>query len=341
MAYTVLITGASGLLGRAILECFQGDQRFRAVGVAFSRRGPGIVNADLRDAETVNKLVDETKPHFIIHAAAERRPDVVERDMAMSERINVEAVWHLGRAASRVGSGFIYISTDYLWDGTAAPYKEDAKPCPLNAYGVTKLRGEYAALAAHAEAIVLRVPVLFGPTADLKESAVTMFAHMILDTSKTHVSNAILNRVACSRNVYDNVSLMQTVDDWQIRVPTFTPDIAQTLCNIVTAKMTVSSPQIAGVYHYSSSDRFTRWGLVQQFAALIRGSADGVPTSIAHISHSATPLPGAPRPFDCMLDCSKLVALGLAAPCTPFSVAASSVLQGAGVALALSTKSTS
>lgn len=191
MAQVVLVTGATGLLGRAICRRFERDPRFRVVGTAFSRSGDGLVRIDLRDANAIDMLVNDLKPSFVIHAAAERRPDVVEKDIAGSERINVESVWALGRAASRVGAGFLQISTDYLWDGTAAPYKEDAKPCPLNAYGLTKLRGEYAALAAHAEAIVLRIPVLYGPTGDLKESAVTMFGQMVLDTSKGHVREEV------------------------------------------------------------------------------------------------------------------------------------------------------
>ena len=197
MAQVILVTGASGLLGRAICRRFESDPHFRVVGTGFSRSGDGrLVHIDLRDAGAIDTLINDLKPSFVIHAAAERRPDVVEKDIAGSERINVESVWALGRAASRVGAGFLQISTDYLWDGTAAPYKEDAKPCPLNAYGLTKLRGEYAALAAHAEAIVLRIPVLYGPTCDLKESAVTMFGQMVLDTSKTHVSEVPVPREA-------------------------------------------------------------------------------------------------------------------------------------------------
>ena len=188
MPQTIIVTGASGLLGRAIFTRFQRDPRFCVIGICHSRTGPGLMQLDLRDGDLINKMVEDLKPSLIIHAAAERRPDVVEKDVSGADLINVEAVWFLGRASSRVGAEFIQISTDYLWDGTEAPYSEDAKPCPLNAYGRSKLRGEYAALASHAEATVLRVPVLFGPTTDLMESAVSMFAGFVADTSKKHVS---------------------------------------------------------------------------------------------------------------------------------------------------------
>ena len=116
------------------------------------------------------------------------------------------------------------------------------------------------------------------------------------------------------------------MDDWQIRVPTFTPDIANTLFNIAIAKLdhTLPKEQLAGIFHYSSADRFTRWGLVQEFSKIMRS-----PATIEHISFSTGPLPGAPRPYDCTLDCSKLKSLGLAAPCTPFAEAAQRVLESA------------
>jgi len=113
------------------------------------------------------------RPAVVVHAAAERRPDVCERDPAAAEALNVDAVWTLARACARQGAAFLHISTDYLFDGTAAPYREDAAFSPLNAYGAQKARGELAARAAHPGACVLRVPVLFGPTDDLSESAVT------------------------------------------------------------------------------------------------------------------------------------------------------------------------
>ena len=107
MSQTIIITGASGLLGRAIHARFASDPRFRVVGTAHSRTGPGYVGVDLRDTAAIDKLVDELKPSFIIHAAAERRPDAVEKDIPGSERLNIDAVWHIGRAAARVGSGFV------------------------------------------------------------------------------------------------------------------------------------------------------------------------------------------------------------------------------------------
>lgn len=242
--------------------------------------------------------VHELKPYLIIHAAAERRPDVCEADDAGSEALNVEAVWYLGRAAARVGSRFIHISTDYVFDGTKPPYTEGDATNPLNAYGRQKLRGEFAALAAHPAPAILRIPVLFGPTNDLSESAITFFVGVVRDASKP-----------------------VTLDDWQIRVPTFTPDIAQTLVRMANAMVdgSVPSEALRGIFHYSSNDTATRLGIARQIGDIL-----GLPTS--HITGSAEPPPGAPRPKHVKLEGSRLTDYGLAHPPTPFKDALLSIL---------------
>lgn len=305
----VLVTGASGLLGRAVRAAFAAAPGWVVVGAGHSRVGgdTGLVPSDLRTPGGCAALVEAHAPDVVVHAAAERRPDVCERDAAASEVLNVEAVWALARAAAARGAAFVQVSTDYLWDGEAAPYREGDAASPPNEYGRQKLRGEHAALAAHPNAIILRVPVLYGPTTDLAESAVTMFAAVVLAADKP-----------------------ATVDDWQIRVPTLTTDVGATLVNVAAAAVAAAAggpaggqTAVRGVYHYSSTERYTRWGLVQDFGRLLGRST-------AHVTRLDGPPPGAPRPRDCQLCCDKLAAAGLAAPCTPFGEGAAAVLRGAG-----------
>lgn len=213
--------------------------------------------------------------------------------------VPVDAVWHLARRANAAGAHFLQISTDYVFDGTSPPYTEDSPPRPLSAYGRLKLRGEYAALAAHGRAVVLRVPVLYGPSSDVAESAITAFARNVAAAE------------AC------------TLDDWQIRVPTYTPDVAATVANILTAQLRGDVPGLAhgGIFHYSSPDKFTRYSVAVAIGRLLGKGTE-------HIASDPSPPPGAPRPRDAFLDSSKLAALGLAAPCTPFAVGMSDTLAG-------------
>lgn len=295
----VLITGASGLLGRELLAAFAATPDFAATGAAFSRATGGLVKLDLRDDAAIAATVAALRPRVVVHAAAERRPDVCEADAAAAEALNVHAVYALARAAAAAGAFFVYISTDYLFDGSAAPYAETAPLSPLNAYGEQKARGEAAAAAGHPAPFVLRVPVLYGPTRDLRESAVTAFAAVVRDGKPA------------------------AVDDWQIRVPTRTTDIAATVVNVARAAVAGGgAPALAGVFHYSSKERVTRYGLVHLFGELL-----GLPT--AHVARLEGAPPGARRPYDCMLDTRKLDATGLAAPHASFRDAVAEVLRGA------------
>lgn len=298
MAAPVLITGASGLLGRAVLAAFSSSSDFAPTGVAFSRARDGLLALDLTDADAIARALAAAPPRIVIHCAAERRPDTCETDTQRAEAINVHAVYALARAADACGAAFVQISTDYLFDGTAAPYAETAALSPLNAYGAQKVRGEYAALAAHSRACVLRVPVLYGPTDDLRESAVTAFAAVVREASKP-----------------------ATIDDWQIRVPTLTTDIAATLVNMARAAL-ADADAIRGVWHYSSAERFTRFGLVRLF-----GELEQLP--IDHVTRLDGMPPGARRPYDCQLDCRKLEATGWAAPHADFRAAVVGILKAA------------
>jgi len=123
-------------------------------------------------------------------------------------------------------------------------------------------------------------------------------------------------------------------------VPTYTPDIAQTLANVCKAMLHNAAAaaaagaatdaaasaaalseqeKLGGIFHYSSDDCLTRYSIATAIAEVL-----GVPH--AHITSDAAPPPGAPRPKDAKLDCSKLKALGLAHECTPFKAAMAEVL---------------
>ncbi|KAK7060693.1 hypothetical protein SK128_017193 [Halocaridina rubra] len=142
----VMITGASGLLGRAVMKVFA-QEKWNIIGLAYSRVGPGLVQCDITNTDAVRALVEKEKPTFIIHAAAERAPDAVENKYDETRRLNVASSGHLAAIAKSSGSRLIYISTDYVFDGSSPPYKITDTPNPLNKYGQTKFDGEKAVMA--------------------------------------------------------------------------------------------------------------------------------------------------------------------------------------------------
>jgi S-adenosylmethionine synthetase len=87
----VLITGATGLLGRSMMRAFEGCE---VLGLGFTRADPAqhIVKCDLRDAAAFQKIVEDFKPFVIVHCAAERRPDVCAEKPELARELNVEYV---------------------------------------------------------------------------------------------------------------------------------------------------------------------------------------------------------------------------------------------------------
>ncbi|KAG9104408.1 hypothetical protein FRC06_002643 [Ceratobasidium sp. 370] len=165
MTTKVLITGASGVLGSAVYNAFQAaSDRFEVKGTAHTRPSGNIEAIDLCDKDAVSNLVQKFKPGWVIHCAAERRPDVAAKNPQAARELNGIVPATFAQLSVDYGFTLIYISTDYVFDGTSPPYAVNAKPNPLNLYGETKLAGEIAILSGYdgkpGQRVVLRVPVL-------------------------------------------------------------------------------------------------------------------------------------------------------------------------------------
>jgi len=181
----LIVTGATGLLGRELLQTFKKSFLINVQGWGFSRAdGKDVLRVDITSNEDVTRALESFSPHVVIHAAAERRPDVVEKDPEAARKLNVGATRFLAQECARRKVKMIYISTDYVFDGTSPPYSESSLPNPLNSYGELKLAGEEATRAAAENHAVLRIPILFGQVEKLEESAVTVLLKALLDPSK-------------------------------------------------------------------------------------------------------------------------------------------------------------
>ncbi|XP_010000352.1 PREDICTED: methionine adenosyltransferase 2 subunit beta [Chaetura pelagica] len=281
----VLITGATGLLGRAVFKEFK-ENNWNAVGCGFRRAQPRFEQINLLDCIAVHDIIHDFQPHVIVHCAAERRPDVVESQPDAASQLNVAASGNLAKEAAGVGAFLIYISTDYVFDGTSPPYKETDVPNPLNLYGKTKLEGEKAVLENNEDAAVLRIPVLYGEVERLEESAVTVMF------DKVQFSNKSAN-----------------MDHWQQRFPTNVKDVA-TVCRQLAEKRMLD-PSVRGTFHWSGNEQMTKYEMACAIA-----DAFNLPSS--HLRPiTDCPVVGALRPRNAQLDCSKLEMLGIGQR-TPF-----------------------
>ena len=276
----VLVTGASGLLGRAVAKVLR-EEGHTVVGTALSRVKEGMVKLDLEDAKDIAGVVASEKAPVIVHCAAERRPDECEGDPARTNRINAVAVQSLGEAAKKAGSWVIYISTDYVFDGTCPPYAPGAAKNPPNVYGHSKSKGEDAILkSTGGDCCILRVPVLYGPVEKIGESSVTVLTKM----------------------VFPRVKEGQEVDNWQIRYPTHTHDVARAIGALI-GERGKRGGALKGTFHFSGSESWTKYEMVSMISDILEIE---IPAGFVTPNSNPPPAGSAPRPKDTCLDCSSL-----------------------------------
>ncbi|XP_043238039.1 methionine adenosyltransferase 2 subunit beta-like [Amphibalanus amphitrite] len=284
----VVVTGASGLLGRALYQTFK-EEGFTVTGFAKSRVSAGLLSVDLLDSDELRARLRQLAPQVIVHSAAYRSPDQVEADAAAARRMNVHASQVIAEVAAELGAQLLYISTDYVFDGCSPPYKADDPPNPLNLYGQTKLEGERATLHACPGALVLRVPVLYGPVERLDESAVTVLLRCLLEPPAA----------GCA------------VSDLEKRYPAHVRDVAD-ICHRLLEKQREDRAVVRGVYQWSGSETLTKYGMVRAMAAVFGLSAE-------HVTPVRAPPPaGTRRPLDSRLDTGRLAELGIGTH-TPFA----------------------
>jgi dTDP-4-dehydrorhamnose reductase len=159
----ILITGASGLLGLNLaLEAASQHTVFGLVNQHNLRtQAFKVVQANLLEPGTIQAVLDETQPDWVIHCAALANVDACETDPQQAAQLNSEIPRKLAQYVARGGARLVHISTDAVFDGQRGDYSEDDTPHPLGVYARTKLEGELAVAQANPDAIIARVN-LFG-----------------------------------------------------------------------------------------------------------------------------------------------------------------------------------
>lgn len=133
----VLVTGAAGQLGHELVRVFSGAGH-EVVATSHA-------TLDIADPAAVVSAVDSARPDWILHGAAWTAVDACESDPAKAEAVNGGGSRNVVAAAERVGARVLYVSTDYVFDGTkSTPYVETDPTNPQSVYGASKLSGEHA-----------------------------------------------------------------------------------------------------------------------------------------------------------------------------------------------------
>ncbi len=150
----VLVTGADGMLGRAVVRAL--SSRCAVIGV-------DIPAFDIVDAAATLAAVRRASPHIIVNCAAYTDVDGAESNRDLAFQVNANGAGNVALAAHDIGALIVHMSTDYVFDGeSSSPYAESDTPNPLNVYGESKLAGETAVAESGAEYLILRTAWLYG-----------------------------------------------------------------------------------------------------------------------------------------------------------------------------------
>ncbi len=280
----ILITGADGQLGRDLRDCLegtvpQGGVRCALLGPEGPRDGlshevlaTDIHNMRVDDRDAVLDTFFRFRPEVVLHGGALTAVDLCESEVDLAYAVNALGTRNVAEAAALVGAHLLYVSTDYVFDGTSdRPYREWDRPDPASVYGASKLAGERECR----------------PGSTIVRTSWVSGAHGA-------------NMVATALRLAEGDGELRFVDD-QHGSPTFTADLAPAL-------VTLGLDHRPGTFHVTNSGVTTWWGFVRAVLEMVGADPERVkPISTAELD---PPRP-APRPANSVLDNMALRLAGL------------------------------
>ncbi|MCG0045549.1 dTDP-4-dehydrorhamnose reductase [Priestia aryabhattai] len=212
MSQKVLITGANGQLGKELVELFTAK--------GFEVYGFGRDKMDITNQTQVQEVISTLKPNIVLHSAAHTQVDLAESEPEQAFSINAYGTRNVAVAAEAVGAKLVYVSTDYVFDGTAdEPYNEFSPTSPLGVYGKSKLAGEQFVRDLHSKFFIVRTSWVYG-----KHGANFVKTMLKLGEERKEIS-VVADQIGC---------------------PTYTLDLANAILELVDTEK-------YGVYHISNS----------------------------------------------------------------------------------------
>ncbi|MCC6385450.1 MAG: SDR family oxidoreductase [Bacteroidia bacterium] len=226
----ILITGSNGLLGQKIVYALKAKSGIEVMATARgqnrirNQKGYQFKEMDIENCEQVFSVFDQFKPEVAIHTAAMTNVDACELNPEQCRKSNIEATRNLTEAAKKNNCHFIFLSTDFVFDGFEGPYDENAIPNPLSIYAGSKLEGEKIVRNSGLTWCIIRTIIIYGVTDDLQRSNIVLWVKNSLEQKKE----------------------IRVITD-QYRSPTLAEDLAGACIKAALQKTT-------GIYHVSGNE---------------------------------------------------------------------------------------
>ena len=229
----ILITGANGFLGFYLTEkLLQKGYSVIATGKGASRVSFSqydnltYAEMDFTDPFQVHDVFEKYAPDVIVHAGANSKVDDCELNQWEAYRTNTEATVTMLVNSEENKSYFVFVSTDFIFDGTTGMYKETDKPGPVNFYGKTKLEAEEAVKEYQYDWAIVRTVLVYGKP----------------QTGRSNILTIVKDKL-------EKGETYNVVDD-QVRTPTYVEDLADGI-------VTVIEKRAKGIFHVSGPEVMT------------------------------------------------------------------------------------
>lgn len=238
----ILVTGANGLLGQKLIGFLREDERFETIATARGTNrlpfttGYTYHTMDITDWSSFESVFETIKPEVVIHTAAMTNVDQCEAEKEACWKQNVTAVEYLVKACEVNDTFLLHLSTDFIFDGKAGPYKEEDEPNPISFYGWSKLAAEKAVTSSSIRWAIARTVLVYGIAHDMSRSNIVLWVKKSLEDQKT----------------------IQVVDD-QWRTPTLAEDLALG-CILIAEK------ESQGIFNISGEDLLTPYEMALRTA---------------------------------------------------------------------------
>ena len=242
----ILITGANGFLGYYLVEqLLKKDLSVIATGRGqcrlpfFHHSGFQYHEMDFTDPFSIHDVFEKTVPDVVVHAGAMSKPDECELDQMKAYLVNVEGTVQLLINSAEIKSFFIFLSTDFVFDGEKGLYHENDIPNPVNYYGKTKFEAEEAVKEYDHDWAIARTVLVYG---------------------KNHSGHN--NILGIIKEKMEKAEQYGVVND-QVRTPTYVGDLAKGIVSIIEKRA-------GGIFHLSGKDILTPYEMAIMTAELLK-----------------------------------------------------------------------
>ncbi|GAA4448387.1 dTDP-4-dehydrorhamnose reductase [Nibrella saemangeumensis] len=186
----ILITGSNGLLGQKLVDLLTQESNVDLIATARGTNrlpytdGYTYRSMDITDRQQVLDVIAETQPQVIIHTAAMTNVDQCESEKDNCWAQNVQAVEYLVEACRANNTFLVHVSTDFIFDGAAGPYSEEAEANPISFYGWSKYAAEKVVIHSGIRWAIARTVLVYGIAHDMSRSNIILWVKKSLEDGK-------------------------------------------------------------------------------------------------------------------------------------------------------------